>query len=257
MPDTAKVVIRRNPFGRAAAVWDRYERGQFNYAKLWMIAQAEAPREPTVDVARLQWLKIFEKNAALSWIGGYGAFNNDDRLAFCKLVFDVLDPYLASYFGCEYMPLFLRFYANKPGDKRPYAANWHCDAGPRKHLKLLLYLNDSDESGGNTEFLDHDTTMRLDETGYLFCPLDNRTDDLTTICFENGIPYQPLWHPIKAGEGVLFEPSAVMHRAVWPTKAPRYMAQICILPSPVPWYAACNQFGMPFKDNGWRPFEVG
>ena len=112
---------------------------------------------------------------------------------------------------------------------------WHCDRGPTAHLKLLLYLNDHEEHGGGTEFLDVDTTDRLRVSGYIYAPVKTRVSDLAPIAKRHRVPYAP-WSPaMRAGEGILFQPSRVLHRGLLPTHGCRDVITVCLLPSPIPW----------------------
>jgi hypothetical protein len=255
---TQVMPAREIAFRRAEMVWTVHEKPEgADYEALWRGAQHFAPREATRDVPRLTWFRMLsapkaEEYASMSW-KSHG--RDKDRLAFLHDVLEVLDPYLASYFGSEYLPLFMRSYQNAPGDELPYSAKWHCDSGPRKHLKALIYLNGSVDHGGNTQFLDYDTTLRFDEAGYLFGPLDQRQEDLSAIAKVNGIPYNPIEHRMHAGWGILFEPSCIMHKAIWPTVGVRKMVQICFLPSRLHWEKACKLMSLPRRLNTWSVFD--
>ena len=235
-------------------VWTAYDQ-KFRYLELLQLSQKLAPQKPTVDVKSVQWLKIMEPEQAKAWVDKSRVIMNQDqklRLEFVEDVLDSLDPYLTSYFLSEYMIMYLRFGENKPTDPPAYACNWHCDVGPPKHAKLLLYLNDSDDSGSNTLFLERESTDAFDSIGYLFCSLNHRLSDLSELAKEYNLPYNISSKHIAAGEGVFFEPSKIMHRGIWATKEPRYMVQMLFLPSPVPWGKVYEKYGMPTTSNTWR-----
>jgi hypothetical protein len=118
---------------------------------------------------------------------------------------------------------------------------WHCDKGPRAHLKLLVYLNGHEEHGGATEFLDLATTREFERSGYLFGAVADRRSDLSSLAVRAGAPYCPDRWRGAAGEASLFTPSRVLHRGVMPNRKPRYMLGICLLPSPIPWRAALER----------------
>jgi len=186
------------------------------------------------------------------------AFSEDDRFEIIKHVFacDPLTAKIYSYFQSHWIPLWMRLYKNEP-DKRPeedYSFYWHCDGGPSKHLKLLLYLNDSKESGATTMVLERDESDALLRIGYTFCPIGFRLEDLTELAQDKGISYNPIIPEIKAGNGLLFEPARISHRGIWPTDAPRYLVQIAIIPHIEPWYEACSTYEYPRRDNGWPDF---
>jgi hypothetical protein len=115
---------------------------------------------------------------------------------------------------------------------------WHCDRGPRAHLKLLFYLNDWSEHGGGTAFLDLETTRRIAASGYVFAPVKTRVADLGPIAQECGVDCAPWLEEMKAGEGILFQPASVLHRGRISTTGPRHVVTLCLLPSPIPWREA-------------------
>ena len=130
---------------------------------------------------------------------------------------------------------------------------WHCDKGPSCHLKLLLYFNGTDEHGGNTQFLDRRVTDEFTKTGYLFGPVDARQEDLSDLAKDLSIDYSPQQWDIQQGEGIVFEPSKVLHRGILPTKGPRYVLALCLLPSPIPWQEAFHlNKGMMSADYTWQ-----
>lgn len=168
-----------------------------------------------------------------------------------KIFTDAVDRRIWRYFGSEYLPLWCRFFRNDPGGDSNISFAWHCDSGPTKHLKLLLYLNGSEAHGGNTRFLDRPTTDAFKNIGYVFCDVNHRLDDLSALARDHGIPSVPLEAPVETGDAILFEPANILHRGVWPTRAPRYLVQICIVPSPMPWRDACSLFPIPSDDHDW------
>lgn len=169
-----------------------------------------------------------------------------------KIITDEIDDKIIAYFRSYYAPIWCRFHENLPEDPdRQPAFSWHCDAGPSKHLKLLVYLNSTQESGGTTLFLDRETTGKLEDIGYLFCPLEERLDDLSELAELYGFSIEPICLDLDAGDGILFEPSQLLHKGIWPTSAPRYMIQICFLPSSAPWRQACQKLQLPREDNSW------
>ncbi len=115
---------------------------------------------------------------------------------------------------------------------------WHCDRGPRAHLKLLVYLNDHREHGGGTSYLDLAASDAVARSGYVFARGKRRTDSLATLSRLAGRPLAAYEHRPHAGDAVLFQPSRVLHRGVTPQLGPRYVLTLCLLPSPVPWRAA-------------------
>jgi hypothetical protein len=163
-----------------------------------------------------------------------------------------VDQAIVNALGSEYMPLWVRWYKNDPAQvERPPSFYWHCDGGPTKHAKILLYLNSSEESGGNTQFLSKQTTDGLKQINYMFCNINERKEEVESLCTEWTLPYKMVEREIAEGEGVVFEPFNIGHKGIWPTKAPRYLMQICILPAARPWYVEVSQRNIPRGSNAW------
>ena len=79
------------------------------------------------------------------------------------------------------------------------------------------------------------------KTGYTFGPVKERVEDLGPIAARHGIEIHPKQFSIRAGQGILFEPAQLLHRGLPPSKAPRKIMQILILPSPLPWREALEK----------------
>lgn len=174
------------------------------------------------------------------------------RLEMLERVFtDAVDQRLTAYFRSEYIPLWSRFYRSDPARAPSVSFRWHCDGGPSRHLKILVYLNASAEHGGDTIFADRETTSAFKRAGYVFCEIDRRVADLGPVAAAAGIGLSPIsFHP-GAGEALIFEPMSIMHRGCWPRFAPRYIIQICLLPSPLPWREMCASYALPGESNDW------
>lgn len=170
-----------------------------------------------------------------------------------KVLTREVDDRLLAYFESEYLALYCRFYKAVPDQPDTYSFGWHCDGGPSKHLKILLYLNGTAEHGGNTEFIDRSTTDAFKSIGYVHCDIRQRLRDLAPLAQEHGIRWNPIQHDMDTGEAVIFEPMNILHRGVWPERAPRYLVQICLIPSPAPWQEMCENFALPGADNDWPP----
>jgi len=145
---------------------------------------------------------------------------------------------LIQYFKSEYCIYWYTILRATPSPQARRSFLWHCDKGPSCHIKLLLYLNGTEEHGGNTKFLDRLTTKRFTETGYLFGPVDARQADLSSLATTENIEYEPKQWDMQPGDGILFEPSQILHCGILPTKGPRYVLAFCLLPSPIPWHKA-------------------
>lgn len=174
---------------------------------------------------------------------------------FRKIFQPALTAKLTGYFQSHFLIYWYTFLKAKPADQAVRSFLWHCDKGPSAHLKILLYLNDMQEHRGNTIFLDRATTARFAQSGYVFGSVKKRTDDLTDLARQEGIPLQPHSWDMKAGEGVAFEPSQVLHRGILPSTGFRYVLAFCLLPSPIPWdqaFTGNNHAGFS-ADYTWHP----
>ena len=252
--------VKLNPGGdaRTKALYDH----KAGYAKLHFICQRSYRREPadfesdlTRDgIERLPVLDEAECAKLRTMIDADSDFLRHHlfRVSLMAKIFTgAVDRRISGYFGSEYLPLWCRFFRNDPAGDRNISFSWHCDGGPTKHLKLLLYLNASQEHGGNTQFLDRPTTDAFKGIGYVFCDINHRLDDLSALAERHGIPYAPMEAPVRTGEAILFEPANVLHKGVWPTRGSRYLLQICIVPSPMPWRDACTLFPIPSDSHDW------
>lgn len=142
------------------------------------------------------------------------------------------------HFGSEYLIYSFAVTRTLPVTAARRSFLWHCDRGPRRFLKILLYLNGSATHGGNTEFLDRDTTAAFETLGYIFGPNKRRSADLEPLARKYDIPYAPLLTPVKAGQALLFEPASTLHRGVLPSRGERYLLSLMLIPSPIPWHSA-------------------
>ncbi len=153
-----------------------------------------------------------------------------------------LDGRALRFFESEYFVHELSVTRAMPTKKLRFNSfRWHCDRGPRMHLKLLLYLNDYEEHEGNTEFLDLECTRKIAATGYLYAPVRTRRTDLSELAERAGTRNAPWSSELRAGEGIVFQPSSVLHRGLLPTRSSRFVVTVCLQPSPIPWREALER----------------
>ncbi len=152
------------------------------------------------------------------------------------LLVGALDAKLKNYFFTNYAILFCTFMETYPnadavdGNDTNVSMGWHCDGGPSCLIKLLLYVNDSTEHHGGTEVVDRYTTDLFKKIGYVACPVEHRKIDLQPLAERYRIPYRPELMQPAAGQGLLFEPSNIMHRGSRPTAGVRRILQLGIIP---------------------------
>jgi hypothetical protein len=150
-----------------------------------------------------------------------------------------VDSAISAFFRSEYLVHWVALSLTRPAPEQASVSfRWHCDKGPSAHLKLIVYLNPTEEHGGNTEFIDLEDSMAVARRGYLFGWSKARTSDVAHLSHVAGRSVFPYMRPMAAGDAVLFQPARVLHRGISPTRAPRLTATLCLLPSPVHWQRA-------------------
>jgi hypothetical protein len=167
---------------------------------------------------------------------------------------EVVDDRAVRFFGSEYLVHWFTLTRTAPAPEQPSVSfRWHCDKGPRGHLKLLVYLNATDEHGGTTALIDLTETARLARTGYLFGPAGRRTGDLAFLSRLAGSELHECRRALRAGEGLLFQPASVLHRGISPQRGPRVVLTLCLLPSPIHWSEAFRRGAMSdlAQDDKW------
>ncbi len=165
-----------------------------------------------------------------------------DRL-FESALSEVVDRRIAGYFGSEYRVYWYAVTRTEVAGGTP-SFLWHCDRGPTRHLKLIVYLNDDAEHHGRTEFVDLEASRALDRIGYLFGPTRHRKDDLSELFARDGVSYPVSSRAMAPGQGVLFPPAVTAHRGVSPSRGPREVLTLCLLPSPLPWREMLDRDGL-------------
>jgi hypothetical protein len=167
-----------------------------------------------------------------------------------------VDARAARFFGSEYFVYWTMVSRASPVPEMGFNSfRWHCDKGPRAHLKLIAYLNANANHGGGTECLDLEATRGLAREGYVFAPVKTRVSDIGGPAVRAGVEYAPWFPDLEAGEGVVFQPSKVLHRGVVPETGARVAVTLCLLPSPIPWREALDR-GVRIsveEDDKWSP----
>ena len=81
-----------------------------------------------------------------------------------------IDQRIIAEFGSEYMPVWYNFSEDTPENTKDNCSfKWHCDGGPKEHIKIMIYLNDMAEHGGNTIFSTKQVTEKLNIFTLFFC----------------------------------------------------------------------------------------
>ena len=115
------------------------------------------------------------------------------------------------------------------------STRWHCDGGPFHHLRLIVYLDPVDSHDSSTGILNRATTDALKRVGYIFCPLEKRTQNIRPTIERIGLTYAPTILRLGAGEGVLFEPAQIAHRSFPPSYGYRTALHLGLVPALTPW----------------------
>lgn len=174
---------------------------------------------------------------------GFQGIDDEFRHAILESVLTpAVDERIAGFFASEYLVLWMIATATGAAAADEIVSfKWHCDRGPTYHLKLLVYLNASDQHGGNTEFIPLPDSRLIAGQGYVFGSTRRRTNDVGRLSALAGKRVATVMQPIPAGGGVLFQPGSVLHRGVAPDRGTRYAVTLCLLPSPVNWRAALDK----------------
>jgi|GEM_PF-1572325 len=146
-----------------------------------------------------------------------------------------VDQKMTAFFKSEYRVLWFSVQKVASHEAENVSFKWHKDLGPSRHLKLILYLSDTAETGGRTDFIDRTTTQKLRHAGYDFVEVGQRASDLHPFAAQSGIDLTVHDDPFTAGEAVIFQPPEVLHRGVMPTLAPRYTITLCLAPHTESW----------------------
>jgi hypothetical protein len=155
---------------------------------------------------------------------------------------DEIDAHCLEFFQSEYFVYWYTLSRTAPVEgPASVSFMWHCDLGPRAHLKLLVYLNDFSEHGGGTSYLSLADSDAVARTGYTFIRGRRRTESLDELAKLVGQPLTAYDHHPQAGDSVLFQPARVLHRGITPNRGPRYVFTLCLLPSPIPWREAMTR----------------
>lgn len=206
-------------------------------------------------------VRVFDKETALNILNevskfesvkGGGQFANinyeDEKILvnspdLVKSIFEriftpEIDNKIFNYFFCEYAPLTCYIHKIKPKEelneseetKMNYSIHWHCDAGPEKHLKLLVHLCDMREHDGGTYFVDRETTAKLKDIGYVHGGHKTRTFNIEPLCEYYNIKYDPIMLKTDIGEAVIFNPGQLLHRGVRATNITRIYISVLLIP---------------------------
>jgi len=224
------------------------------------VVEALSASECAELLARLYRLKIDpRKDGAVEWAED---FDVGDRQFADQTLASILRPPIAAAlrrrFGSEFMVYWWMAARTVPGKSSTRSMCWHCDTGPTRHLKLLVYLEDSSQSGGSTEFLAPAASDRLRQAGYTFGATSRRTTDLGPLARALELDARPIRPELRAGQALIFEPTRTLHRGVVPTLQHRHVVTLCLLPSPVDWRIVARSVGFPGRNMelGW-PEHVG
>lgn len=168
---------------------------------------------------------------------------------------DDVDKSITNYFESEYLAHWFIFTVTPQAEQQKSVSfRWHCDRGPTKHLKLIVYLNPTAAHGGNTEFISLADTKDIGRKGYVFGWTKARSSDINYLSKIAGREIISHKKDMNAGEGVIFQPSTVLHRGVSPPLGTRYVLTLCLLPSPVHWSDALKHNTMSDLaiNEGWH-----
>jgi len=151
---------------------------------------------------------------------------------FTKILNDDVQAALHRFFLSEFAVIF--FYAFSTADAvGDPSFRWHMDAGPSSHLKMLIYMNDDHD--GHTDFIDCAASAQLQKAGYNCHSIEARLPDLCDFAADYGVDFTSVVKRPKAGNGLIFSPTEVLHKGVAPSYGTRQVIQLGIVPNLDPW----------------------
>lgn len=163
---------------------------------------------------------------------------------------------LNRYFQSEFAPCFCSMLKMGPlvEDEIDDSYRWHVDNGPSSHLKLIVYLNDDHD--GATAVMSCQDSRKFIDAGYLE---QERLFRLDEFAEQHGISYTPYKTQPKAGSGLIFEPTNVLHKGMYPTFGERRVFQIGIIPWGQPWESFYEEHWAKgdTNSNGFPRYEAG
>ena len=165
-----------------------------------------------------------------------------------------MDQMIKSYFKSNYLVLWYSLSTvTRERFESGYSSRWHCDAGPKTHLKTITYLNSTDDHGSTTYVADLDSTKRFKELGY-GVDIEYRVSDLTEIANAYNIKLEIDHYNYQPGDTLIFNPVHLLHKLglPFPDKS-RYCFNLCLVPFHLPWDEAIEAGFMPY--NRCIPFE--
>ncbi len=165
-----------------------------------------------------------------------------------------IDQAAISYLGSEYMPLWYEVSkATDRDNQTTMSFKWHCDTGPAKQLKIIVYLNPTSQHQGNTLLSDKTTTDKLKEIGYVFNSTKYRLSDIKRLTDALKLPHCIESFDLAAGDGILFNPYDLLHRGSAPSPStPRYTLTLCLIQSPIHWLECINNIYYPaYQYDDW------
>ena len=106
---------------------------------------------------------------------GYALENGETIEQILQLVLSPdVDERIRQVFGCSFLVHWLtvsltpQVLSEDEDQRSSVSFNWHCDKGPTSHLKLLVYLNSTEQHGGTTAFVPSLQTAALHMAGHTY-----------------------------------------------------------------------------------------
>lgn len=173
-------------------------------------------------------------------------YTKDELIKLFKIVLEPgLDQAIRDYFKSYYAIIWFGFREVKDLSDN-VSARWHCDHGPKEHLKTITYLTSSEDHQSTTWTMSTETTDRLKEAGYIFCDVKDRKGDINDLLAALEINEKPASNQLFSGDTILFNPFKVAHKAGLPEEGKaRECFDFCILPSLIPWDEVIQRGALP------------
>ncbi len=139
-----------------------------------------------------------------------------------------IESLMQSYFAIDHI-----FFSRTYPDADPIVSfRWHRDAGPKFQTHIMVYLSDSEETGGRTEFINYHYSGCVELSGYAGNKnIERRATDLKYI-----VPDMEVIAPKpRAGDIIIFNATQIYHQGIHPNTGYRDVMFIILRPDMMSW----------------------
>ena len=170
-------------------------------------------------------------------------------------IFDTkLGDKLRAIYGSEFRIIWFDCYRTWPTDTPKNSWLWHIDNEPPSALKVLLYLTDTNTTGGGTLVVDFDTSQKIKIAGYTGLQTEERLEDLAVFSSNEQVKFNFEQPHIASGSAIILNTNC-FHRGLPPTEGFRDVLSYYVIPSKTNWRKQLKRHGLKSmqKKLGWYP----